>query len=367
MVQLILLGIVPIKFDTSSDNYLERHGYGVKYLNNFINWDNVYFTKLFNTDEVIFEHEYVFSPVFTRLIRSIEVGFYSRLVIAIVVSNLCHFATCLLCARLSKLYFNDDKLSRMAFIMCSLSVGGVFLTNSYSESLCSLLTFTSMYLRETSLVYEGNRYKVHRFARYLLSGVLILVSFGVRSNSLLYGFFYIYDSLFFISTFQLKNCLKALVTGFFIFVSFCQSVGAAYMEFCPNRGEWCFHRIPSLLYFAQSHYWNNGFLNYWTPNNIPNFLFMIPNFIVLIVSCVHYLQYPKVLPLLLMTLIYLTLNFLFWHVQIMNRISSFVPLQYWYISQLYFRNRTILNTIVSFNIIWIIVQSGLFALFLPPA
>ncbi|RKO99435.1 hypothetical protein CXG81DRAFT_27806 [Caulochytrium protostelioides] len=53
----------------------------------------------------------------------------------------------------------------------------------------------------------------------------------------------------------------------------------AWWAFCypsPTR-PWCAATPPSVYAFVQSHYWGNGFLRYWTPNNVPNFLLALPH------------------------------------------------------------------------------------------
>ncbi|KAH9810444.1 GPI mannosyltransferase 2 [Melampsora americana] len=58
----------------------------------------------------------------------------------------------------------------------------------------------------------------------------------------------------------------------------------AYLRFCLNRGgsdlfsprPWCSYTIPAIYPFVQSHYWDVGFLRYWTLSQIPNFIISMP-------------------------------------------------------------------------------------------
>ena len=139
--------------------------------------------------------------------------------------------------------------------------------------------------------------------------------------------------------------------------------------------------------FAQGRYWNIGFLNYWTPNNIPNFLFALPTILTLLVS-INYFRgeyVPHLRPLLLMTGLFLFLGITSWHVQILTRVSGFIPLSSWYLAcKLIESNNSaglrgkfykagvslgvpIEKVIITWNFLWIVVQTALFAGFLPPA
>ncbi|KAN0030844.1 hypothetical protein ACTA71_009489 [Dictyostelium dimigraforme] len=57
-----------------------------------------------------------------------------------------------------------------------------------------------------------------------------------------------------------------------------------------NDDGWLF-KYPNLYGFVQNHYWNQGFFNYYTINQIPNFLFATPIVLLSIGSVVSYLKY----------------------------------------------------------------------------
>ncbi|EFP83703.1 uncharacterized protein PGTG_09416 [Puccinia graminis f. sp. tritici CRL 75-36-700-3] len=78
----------------------------------------------------------------------------------------------------------------------------------------------------------------------------------------------------FIST-SLKTLLLALITS----APFIYDQYSAYKHYCYQSSSprpWCSNRIPSIYTFVQSHYWNNGFLNYWTFNQLPLFIISFP-------------------------------------------------------------------------------------------
>ncbi|ODV95554.1 hypothetical protein PACTADRAFT_25288, partial [Pachysolen tannophilus NRRL Y-2460] len=373
-------------------------------LNNLIKWDNIYFTKLFNFDkekDIIFEHEYVFGPLWWRLINFLKIkSFYKNFIIALMITNLCHFSSSIILYELTFTCFKSlnplqkrvKNLSLISSLFFIISPAGIFLTTTYSESFCSLLSFTSLYLREISLKYNFDKsYEIKKIFPYFLSGTFASIAVLTRSNTLLLGILYLFDLInnFFYYK-NLNNARWSLLTGFQVFISFSALNVIPYFQFCPERTLWCANKIPSLLLFAQSNYWNTGFLKYWTLNNIPNFLFCLPTIIVIINSLFYFTyKYPcliKIKVILIISTIYLFLNLFFWHVQIINRISTFLPISYWYMADLFITENT--NKLLSINekkgkptindfnfsksfiyysVIWITVQTGLYGMFLPPA
>ena len=65
-----------------------------------------------------------------------------------------------------------------------------------------------------------------------------------------------------------------------------------YRAFCQNSSpaEWCSQRLPLIYTYVQRKYWNVGFLRYWTPGQIPNFLLAAPVYGLLVTGCYVHLQ-----------------------------------------------------------------------------
>lgn len=412
-IQLIILYFVPCQFDTSSQLLLETyHADGqelitkmgfpsagavlIRLLGRFVVWDNVYFSDLFVND-IKYEHQFVFCPLWWRFIKSVVPpvagkNFYIKLFSAIVLSNLAHYLSCIVLYYLTLVtfkhskFFNRDRLSEFALktsLIYIISPAGVFLTASYSEAPTAFLSFLALLLREGSIKRDNfnlvnSKISIRNPILYFLSGSLIAISYNVRSNSILLGALYVYDLYtFLIRNDRISDATMAIVTGSQLFVSIVVSIVHPYQQFCSKLSnspgpEWCSYYIPSLFLYAQSHYWNNGFLKYWTPNNIPNFLFALPTIIITIYATRFFTSnYPfqTILPIIIVNGILIIGGVFLMHVQILTRISTFLPLIYWYIASLNVLNErtTDYNWIINYFIIWGLLQTGMFGSFLPPA
>lgn len=347
----------------------------------FVAWDVVYFADLF-AEGLTYEHQYVFCPLWWRLIRlfpaNADVIFYQRLIYATLLSNICHFAAAVVLYHYTYLLFNQarlfppGKMAELTAFFFILLPGAAFLTAPYSESIAALFSFICLGLREKSLefVVGAKSTSDTRKALYVLSGLAAALAFGFRANCLLLGLVYVYDLV------RVKTASPwlPLVTGLILGTAFLLSNVYNYVGICLSgvRGEWCNNRIPFLFAYAQSHYWNNGLFKYWTPNNIPNFAFGAPSIGLLAFSIKYFTkQYPinRILPVSLVGSVFLAALLLFWHVQIVTRIHTFLPLVYWLAAGLWVHNDYPIakQVIFAYFVIWNAVQPALFAAFLPPA
>jgi phosphatidylinositol glycan class V len=201
----------------------------------------------------------------------------------------------------------------------------------------------------------------------------------------------------------------------------------AYIEYCTGGKSrpWCTRLIPSIYSWVQDHYWEVGFLRYWTLSNLPLFLLAGPMLVILLYtgfvgtnqhqvilpyptrpedyrenalkkalnnSIMEGNIYNQVMPrLALQQIILAVMAATSFHVQIINRVSSGYPV--WYIvlaSAIYSsrmtggrpqvpeRRRSIREIrflsqqrysqwIVRGMVMYAIIQGGLYASFLPPA
>lgn len=400
-IQLLIVYFTPGQFDTSSqlvidENFVARNEFLSSFqlfqpkltilLDKFIIWDTVYFNEFF-VNGIKYEHQFVFCPLWWRLIHFIPYGtnnYYEKLLLSVTISNFCHYLSCIILYYLTNQYFpqtftiNKSRFVYYTVILFIISPGGIFLTSGYSENFCNLLSFISIYLHEYSLDYmafrESNKKSIKYISLYLLSGLFVSLNVAVRANSILLGGFYLIDLYeFAILNKNWRNSVISIVSGCQILVVLILLNIHSYLLFCPQRGEWCNNTIPLLFAYAQNHYWKVGFMKYWSFNNLPNFLFALPTILINILSIKHFFnelpRLKKVFTLIFIDILLLIGGVFFWNVQILTRISGFIPLSYWYTAIL-LNDPTMRKwgkIVVYYQFIWIFVQSGLFAAFLPPA
>lgn len=374
LIQLVIFNYAPSQFDNSSsliDNPSSLSVSLTQFLHRFIVWDNVYFFNLFHNNPE-FEHEFVFSPGWVSFIRFIKLkfgteGYYNGILVSLLVSNLLQLATSYILYYFTIKVFknfgffpNYKRISYLTGVYYLLSSGGIFLTAGYSENLASFLSISGLYLRELGLSYTLNTYQIRKWHWYLISGVFIGLSFSVRANCLLLGIVYLYD----LYHFQVSpEGFLSIIGGMPLFLNLLISNYNLYKIFCPGR-EWCDSSIPSLFSYCQSAYWNNGFLSYWTPNNIPNFLLAFPLIAVNFLASIEFVtRYPVklMIPYLILNMLTLAGGVFFWNVQILNRILNFNPIVFWYLGAT--NNQWVAKGLL----LWTYFQSGLFGSFLPPA
>lgn len=416
VVQLVIIFFTPCQFDTSSQlllhqpEYIESKARFIQgtwlpqlteslvnhIIEKLVIWDVVYFSDMF-VNEIKYEHQFVFCPLWWRLIKGITAliygtshgQFYQGFVISLMVNGVVNFLNTILLYELTMAvfgnkanggkFFNVEKLSYYSSLTFILSPASTFLVSSYSEAFCTFWAFGGLYLREKSISYHtfNVKYSIVKPLLYFASGVCFLVGLGFRANSLLLGVIYVYDLYSFtIKQFDQRTASIVITTGATLFVSFLASNIYPYMQFCFSQDcpNWCYNAIPSLFMHAQSHYWNNGFLKYWTANNIPNFLFPLPTIIIHLLSYKLFLfQYPmiKLIPILLVNAVVLIGGIFFWHVQILTRVTSFLPILNWTLSILHLsadpNDSLKFKIFVTYLVLWNVIHPSLFAAFLPPA
>ncbi|ABN67789.1 predicted protein [Scheffersomyces stipitis CBS 6054] len=376
-LQLTLLYFTPAQFDTSSEIIVSQtkspYGYVLTHLlNRFIVWDSVYFNYMF-VNGPKYEHQYVFCPNWLKFIRNFPIGgngYYEKLFVSLVISNALHFFSVILLYVLTLRFFkNDSKMALHSSLLMIIAPAGIFLTASYSENANNVLSLAQILAYDIAVNPQdptrNNTKSIVSKPLYLLSGFLVAVNYTIRANSLLLGIPYLMD-LFEIGVSQ--EAAWPILSGGSLFLSFLWSNFEAYRTFCPQRGEWCNNTLPILFSYAQNKYWGVGFLQYWSPNNIPNFLIALPVVAIHGLSIAYFWSrlptLKKVLPWLVVNSVVIVGGLFFWNVQILVRITSFLPLSYWYVASLTGHQH---KSLVYYMLIWNLLQTMLFSAFLPPA
>ncbi|XDT39087.1 Mannosyltransferase (PIG-V) [Nakaseomyces glabratus] len=418
IVQYAIISLSPNKqFDLSTNLLLakycseqETQQFWHRHLfNKLLSWDSVFFIKTAMTMDGYpeYEHEWAFSVIWSSLIRSVSPSnnFYTVLKTAVILENLIYFMAMITLFYLTRITFGkldkskthlSDKLATFTAILFSCNSGSGFFTGPYSEPLSFLFSFLGILAREfsvTPIIPYGLEFKSSKIFYYtIVSSFCFTIATLNRSNCILLGFYYVFDSIYLIRRQKYKKALLfPVLAGCIVALFFVrQQFYIPYKNFCELRGEWCneslinfkplhFLTRKTLYSYIQSEHWNLGLFNYWTPNNIPNFLFGLPTFVILFSSTFYFSRvYPnyKLKPLIFITRAFTIIILLFAHVQIINRISTFIPLHLWYISDRFVKFEAnkkmtgddwIVKGYIYWLIFWVPIQTSLFAFFLPPA
>ncbi|KAG9563181.1 DUF409 domain protein, partial [Aureobasidium melanogenum] len=318
---------------------------------NLVRWDALYFVSVARRG-VIFEQEWAWGWGYTKFLdlvskvlpgASSQPSLFVQAYAGVLISHVAHLLSVFVLYGLVNRLPITDKLQRrkVAFIAACLHIfssAGLFLSAPYSESLFSLLNFFGVFVHAgipCELPLEG--YGLHSLIRLLLSGASFGLATTVRSNGIFSGLIYFYHVyMLFHSRINIHTIVTIAVIG----------ISAAMILSDGNLRPWCSRSLPSVYSWVQEHYWNVGFLRYWTLSNIPLFLLALPMLGVLIstgfVAPTLNLEPPRrprpensrhksvylvclALPQILLAFLALTT----FHVQIVNRIATGYPI--WYI------------------------------------
>ncbi|KAF2188463.1 glycosyltransferase family 76 protein [Zopfia rhizophila CBS 207.26] len=387
-------------------------------------WDSLYFVKAAQRSYV-HEQEWAFSWVYSGMVRTLVkyvcgndyVSLKQCIWAGIAISYTCHLISVLVLFRFFTILLGREQNGRVPFIASVLHImspASLFLCSPCAEAVFSAANFTGMLhyaLARTS--GKGGIRTVRQDAYMVSSGVLFASATLVRSNGLLSGLIYLYDvvaSLPCIFTLQLdrqelRRIFFTCVAGCLVAIGFVGPQYLAYEEYCATTSSesksrpWCEKTIPSIYTWVQNHYWNVGFLRYWTLSNLPLFLIAAPMLWLLLQSGVTFLRNPPErqsakpnvpqktvgadsedndrsscnLPQLALPQIVLALAAMTsFHVQVINRLSSGYPIWYialanWVVSRRDGTGKVESQWAIRGIVMYALVQGMLFANFLPPA
>ncbi|KAH9945639.1 glycosyltransferase family 76 protein [Amylocystis lapponica] len=197
----------------------------------------------------------------------------------------------------------------------------------------------------------------------------------------------------------LKRVMYAVALTALIFLPFVTHQYTASLAFCGGTvpaAPWCNASLPSIYGYAQAKYWNVGFLRYWTPQQLPNFILCAPVLLLLFAYTTHYIRRallprlrtfltqqdvgvhlelpssppflsaslaPHVLHALVNTLILLFAA----HTQIILRVAATMPTTYWAAAWLVVERPVWGRRWVAWSVLWGVTSIVLWTTFLPPA
>ncbi|OJK04735.1 hypothetical protein ASPACDRAFT_1892988 [Aspergillus aculeatus ATCC 16872] len=394
-------------------------------------WDAIYFTHAANRG-YIFEQEWAFGYGCNRLIHVLANGCrklsfldyaFNESLVGISISHAAHGLSVIVLYHLVCALFpgaqGRRKVALLAACLHVVSPAGAFLSAPCAESAYALLSFCGSLLFVKSFASSSDASSSScQDTLLVLSGVLYGLATTFRSNGLLNGIPLFEEAVRQLvllsqqgcSLAKLRRLLAVGTAGVCTGLGFVLPQYIAYQEFCTDREPraWCRRTLPSIYSFVQEHYWDNGFLRYWTVSNIPLFGLAGPMLAILLASGWQALNgelgslvglgLPSRRPveklrdsppqarvtdrllrsLAVPQLVIAVLTFFNHHVQIITRMASGYPLWYVWVACLLLRGGSATeegggwykrggSLVVNYMVVYALVQGVLYASFLPPA
>ena len=333
----------------------------------FVRWDAVYYV-LIARDGYTHEKMHAFFPLFPLLSSLFSRIFIfsekttSIVLAGIVISILSHFiATIGLYSLTLKLFGNDHKFAFNTCVFFMLQPASYHMTCPFAEGLFAALSITGM------LAFYSSHDK--------LASTFFLLSSLTRSNGALLAGFFLYKVFAGRRRDSIRGLMRALISasGCLIYLRYC------YLKYCPERGEWCNWRVPNIYSYIQSTYWNVGAFKYYTLSQIPNFIIAAPMLFLSFYGIYRKIkQDPRgfftlsskssLIPFYYLWMFLLVFSLIFVHIQVVNRIFSFLPPVFWTMSEVYSKSSLSMKKIILTLIgVCFMPLSFLIACFYPPA
>lgn len=356
------LVLAPVLWDTSSRLVAPMADVPLSQpTSRLLTWDMLYYVTAAQRGQQ-FEHEYAFSRYWSALIAQFALGTdaVSLAQCAAVLSIVSHLAAVLLLYAIARSFGVPQPM--LPATLYSLSPAGIFLVAGYPESVFAALSFLGV------LLFYAYRW-------YLAAGLVFGAATLFRANGLVWGALFFVQILEELATLarqrsrplrRARNIASLVTGGCLIAAVFVYTQVDAYARFCPGL-DFCGDRVPSIYLHIQQKYWSNGFLAYWTPNNIPNFLFGAPTLYLLLQSTA-YLARQRRHGLALVQAAMLVGALFFWNVQIITRVASCLPGVYLYVANLHASGRRRAGRAwLAYFAVWSVAQAVLYGAFMPPA
>ncbi|KAK5677133.1 ER membrane glycoprotein subunit of the GPI transamidase complex-like protein [Elasticomyces elasticus] len=295
-----------ILFDAQRGNYDSWFAKVVEYvLLRLTRWDGIYFASAAANNQQVYEQEWAFSWALSRvnsmlarvLLGPLPLSTIAKSALAgVIISHLAHLVATLAIYRL--VYFltpgSDLRKRHLAFTTSCLHVfspAGIFLSAPYAEAPFALLNILGLLCYAQAI---ENRFSTFADAYQLdasftlLSGLLFGLATTMRSNGILSGLIFAWDTVSMLPRLgavlrtrdgeAITRFLATLAAGVLIAAGFVLPQAVAYMEYCTDGATrpWCTAYPPSIYSFVQSEYWDVGFMRYWKMSNLPLFLLALP-------------------------------------------------------------------------------------------
>ncbi|KZZ96810.1 GPI mannosyltransferase 2-like protein [Moelleriella libera RCEF 2490] len=402
-------------YDTSTSLFIERmYGRNASIstlATQLTRWDALYFMHAAIKGQTVYEQEWAFGMGFPSAIRLLKPSGISEPVVAIAMTHAAHYIAALCLYRLTLLLWTGNR--RLAFLSAALHIlspAGLFLSAPYNESPFACLCFLGNLLFGMGIGLGSSRDdacgQMRAAGTVVASGLVFGLATTFRSNGLSSGLMFAAEAAIRLHMFvqwpprrrHLVAVGAAGVGGLFVAAGSLVPQTLAWKRYCTSPSPmgssssssssmrpWCQQRIPSIYTFVQEHYWNVGFMRYWTWNQVPLFLLATPMLVIMIKSGLDVLRTshrtatipvpdwrtmgPFVGALAASQVLVAVLAITTYHVQIITRISSGYPVWYWWVAACLMdkKRERAGSAIVVFMVMYAGIQGGLFASFLPPA
>ncbi|BFZ59775.1 ER membrane glycoprotein subunit of the GPI transamidase complex-like protein [Saitoella coloradoensis] len=319
-----------ILFDTNSANDWSH----LRWLTErYTRWDTLYFTELSRRGNV-WEQEWAFGRGWWRLVGVVAEGISPPLT-GILLSHLSHLGAVFMLHNLTQSLQFSQQQALLTSLLHALSPAGIFLAAGYTESLFAFLSFAGMLL-----------YTKRTWWADFLAAVVWGYSGTVRSTGIFYAGFWawkgVVEPVFTLGLGQKGGLVLGRVVwyallGIIVLAGFGWTQWEAYQTYCPGR-PWCDERLPMIYNFVQSHYWDVGFLRYWTLNQVPMWILAGPMLVLSALSTMYYAKYAtrkvevdlELVPFVVLQAFLILAAVTTMHVQIWTRVSSASIPTYWY-------------------------------------
>ena len=363
-VCMLVLGLALSLFpdyDTSlTPSHFPRASFVTRFLRPFAAWDGEYFTGIAERGYV-YEHFHAFFPLYPLLIRALSLfsfGLFSHLVSALIISNISFVIAALSLHHLTlSLFPADQKLAWWTVVLFCINPASIFMSAAYSESLYCALTFSALFF-------------LHRRSQITIFPAIVLFTLATftRSNGVLSCWFLLYAACQDSIKRRSSDIRLAFSTAFG-----CVSVAAPFV-LVQLYGQSIFHPSdvgPLQFYgYVQSHYWNQGFMNYWQLKQLPNFILAAPILIIsaftgfsCLLSCIQRRQLIPEFPFVAHLGVMCVASLFFMHTQVATRfICAASPAIYWTSSRLLQRGKWI---ILAYFLSYFLLGPLLFTNFFP--
>ncbi|KAJ2546097.1 ER membrane glycoprotein subunit of the GPI transamidase complex-like protein [Coemansia sp. RSA 1933] len=261
-----------------------------------VHWDAFYFTHIAESGYV-YEQEHAFFPLLPLLMRLLArtilvplggwIGPQLVLVLAgVLISNVCFVLASVTLYKLGCETLRSERLAYAAALLFALAPSNMFMSAVYTESLFAFLVFSALLL-------IGRR-------RHMCAALVLCASTLCRANGVVYAGFFWWELVVRPCVRQqrgnqqtapaARQILKALLQvaraatltaisalGFIAFQVYGRQTLCHRQQVSEGDGVRPYCSGAATVYgFVQGHYWDNGFLRYYTPNQIPNFALAAP-------------------------------------------------------------------------------------------